>query len=158
MKDTTKALIMGAITGCGAGTAVINGLLAFFLTLPKVPELTNSQMVISFFGTALGCGLICPFFAGIASKGVAGLNYGPKSEHIIARFLPNQVVLHAIITGILTALIVWGVPEVIAIALHVQITLPRIAWVIAVGAFSGVAATFAMYFGLIRVHYAKAGN
>ncbi len=154
MKEATKTLVMAGVKNCGIGTAVINGILAFFFTLPKVAELANSDMIFSFMGTALGCGIICPFFAGLVIGSMKNVEFGPKESHVIGRFLPDQVVVHALLTGILTLLVIWGVPELVAMALRVHIVLPRMAWVVLVALYSGVAVSFAMYFGLLPKHYA----
>ncbi len=157
MKDTTKILIKGAIINCGIATALINGIINYF-TLAKTSVLISSTMGFSFFGVALGCGLICPFFGGMILKGVISKNnidFGAKSEQALAKFVPNNLVLGAIVIAILTVAVLWVVPYLVAMVAGIEITLARMVWVVAVGLYSGVAASFAAYFGMKRSYYAK---
>lgn len=157
MKDTTKILVKGAIINCGICTALINGIINYF-TLAKTSVLVSSEMGFSFFGVALGCGLICPFFGGIILKGVISKNniyFGAKSEQALAKFVPNNLYLGALVIGILTVAIVWVVPYLAVMLTGIEITLARMVWVVAVGVYSGVAASFAAYFGMKRYYYAK---
>ena len=95
MKDSNKILFKGAVMNCGIATAIINGIICFF-TLTKANALLSSDLAFNFLSTAIGCGVICPFFGGLILKGVAAKNeidFGSKSEQTIAKFIPNNIVL-----------------------------------------------------------------
>lgn len=112
MKDSNKILFKGAVMNCGIATAIINGIICFF-TLTKANALLSSDLAFNFLGTAIGCGVICPFFGGLILKGVAAKNeidFGSKSEQTIAKFIPNNIVLGAIIIGLITVLTLWILP------------------------------------------------
>ena len=112
MKDSNKILFKGAVMNCGIATAIINGIICFF-TLTKANALLSSDLAFNFLSTAIGCGVICPFFGGLILKGVAAKNeidFGSKSEQTIAKFIPNNIVLGAIIIGLITVLTLWLLP------------------------------------------------
>lgn len=73
----------------------------------------------------------------------------------MAKFVPNNLYLGALVIGILTVAIVWVVPYLAVMLTGIEITLARMVWVVAVGVYSGVAASFAAYFGMKRYYYAK---
>lgn len=157
MKNTTKILIKGAIINCGIATALINGSITYF-TLVHAISMTSSELLVNFFSTALGCGVICPFFGGLILKGVAAkneLDFGRKSEQFLAKFVPNNLFLGAIVIGLLDIFLLWLVPYVVLSVFNIKFTLVRIAWVILLAVYSGVAASIAAYFGMKRAHYSK---
>lgn len=157
MKDSNKILFKGAVMNCGIATAIINGIICFF-TLTKANALLSSDLAFNFLGTAIGCGVICPFFGGLILKGVAAKNeidFGSKSEQTIAKFIPNNIVLGAIIIGLITVLTLWILPYAVIKLTSLQLTLSRIVWIIIIALYSGLAASIAAYFGMKRAHYAK---
>ena len=157
MKDSNKILFKGAVMNCGIATAIINGIICFF-TLTKANALLSSDLAFNFLGTAIGCGVICPFFGGLILKGVAAKNeidFGSKSEQTIAKFIPNNIVLGAIIIGLITVLTVWILPYAVIKLTSLQLTLSRIVWIVIIALYSGLAASIAAYFGMKRAHYAK---
>lgn len=157
MKDSNKILFKGAVMNCGIATAIINGIICFF-TLTKANALLSSDLAFNFLGTAIGCGVICPFFGGLILKGVAAKNeidFGSKSEQTIAKFIPNNIVLGAIIIGLITVLTVWLLPYAVIKLTSLQLTLSRIVWIVIIALYSGLAASIAAYFGMKRAHYAK---
>ena len=157
MKDSNKILFKGADMNCGIATAIINGIICFF-TLTKANALLSSDLAFNFLGTAIGCGVICPFFGGLILKGVAAKNeidFGSKSEQTIAKFIPNNIVLGAIIIGLITVLTVWLLPYAVIKLTSLQLTLSRIVWIVIIALYSGLAANIAAYFGMKRAHYAK---
>lgn len=157
MKDSNKILFKGAVMNCGIATAIINGIICFF-TLTKANALLSSDLAFNFLSTAIGCGVICPFFGGLILKGVAAKNeidFGSKSEQTIAKFIPNNIVLCAIIIGLITVLTVWLLPYAVIKLTSLQLTLSRIVWIVIIALYSGLAASIAAYFGMKRAHYAK---
>lgn len=157
MKDSTKTLLKGALLNCGIPTVLINGIICFF-TLTKTGTILSSDLMFNFLSTAIGCGVICPFFGGLILKGVAAKNeidFGNKGEQNIAKFIPNNIVLGAVIIGIITVIAVWLLPYVIIKLTSLQLTLSRIVWIIIIALYSGIAASIAAYFGMKRAHYAK---
>lgn len=157
MKDSNKILFKGAVMNCGIATAIINGIICFF-TLTKANALLSSDLAFNFLGTAIGCGVICPFFGGLILKGVAAKNeidFGSKSEQTIAKFIPNNIVLGAIIIGLITVLTLWILPYAVIKLTSLQLTLSRIVWIVIIALYSGLAASIAAYFGMKRAHYAK---
>ena len=157
MKDSNKILFKGAVMNCGIATAIINGIICFF-TLTKANALLSSDLAFNFLSTAIGCGVICPFFGGLILKGVAAKNeidFGSKSEQTIAKFIPNNIVLGAIIIGLITVLTVWLLPYAVIKLTSLQLTLSRIVWIVIIALYSGLAASIAEYFGMKRAHYAK---
>ena len=157
MKDSNKILFKGAVMNCGIATAIINGIICFF-TLTKANALLSSDLAFNFLGTAIGCGVICPFFGGLILKGVAAKNeidFGSKSEQTIAKFIPNNIVLGAIIIGLITVLTIWILPYAVIKLTSLQLTLSRIVWIVIIALYSGLAASIAAYFGMKRAHYAK---
>lgn len=157
MKDSNKILFKGAVMNCGIATAIINGIICFF-TLTKANALLSSDLAFNFLGTAIGCGVICPFFGGLILKGVAAKNeidFGSKSEQTIAKFIPNNIVLGAIIIGLITVLTLWLLPYAVIKLTSLQLTLSRIVWIVIIALYSGLAASIAAYFGMKRAHYAK---
>lgn len=157
MKDSNKILFKGAVMNCGIATAIINGIICFF-TLTKANALLSSDLAFNFLSTAIGCGVICPFFGGLILKGVAAkneINFGSKSEQTIAKFIPNNIVLGAIIIGLITVLTVWLLPYAVIKLTSLQLTLSRIVWIVIIALYSGLAASIAAYFGMKRAHYAK---
>ena len=157
MKDSNKILFKGAVMNCGIATAIINGIICFF-TLTKANALLSSDLAFNFLSTAIGCGVICPFFGGLILKGVAAKNeidFGSKSEQTIAKFIPNNIVLGAIIIGLITVLTVWLLPYAVIKLTSLQLTLSRIVWIVSIALYSGLAASIAAYFGMKRAHYAK---
>ena len=157
MKDSNKILFKGAVMNCGIATAIINGIICFF-TLTKANALLSSDLAFNFLSTAIGCGVICPFFGGLILKGVAAkneINFGSKSEQTIAKFIPNNIVLGAIIIGLITVLTVWILPYAVIKLTSLQLTLSRIVWIVIIALYSGLAASIAAYFGMKRAHYAK---
>lgn len=157
MKDSNKILFKGAVMNCGIATAIINGIICFF-TLTKANALLSSDLAFNFLSTAIGCGVICPFFGGLILKGVAAKNeidFGSKSEQTIAKFIPNNIVLGAIIIGLITVLTLWILPYAVIKLTSLQLTLSRIVWIIIIALYSGLAASIAAYFGMKRAHYAK---
>ena len=157
MKDSNKILFKGAVMNCGIATAIINGIICFF-TLTKANALLSSDLAFNFLSTAIGCGVICPFFGGLILKGVAAKNeidFGSKSEQTIAKFIPNNIVLGAIIIGLITVLTVWLLPYAVIKLSSLQLTLSRIVWIVIIALYSGLAASIAAYFGMKRAHYAK---
>ena len=157
MKDSNKILFKVAVMNCGIATAIINGIICFF-TLTKANALLSSDLAFNFLGTAIGCGVICPFFGGLILKGVAAKNeidFGSKSEQTIAKFIPNNIVLGAIIIGLITVLTVWLLPYAVIKLTSLQLTLSRIVWIVIIALYSGLAASIAAYFGMKRAHYAK---
>lgn len=142
---------------CGIATAIINGIICFF-TLTKANALLSSDLAFNFLSTAIGCGVICPFFGGLILKGVAAKNeidFGSKSEQTIAKFIPNNIVLGAIIIGLITVLTLWILPYAVIKLTSLQLTLSRIVWIVIIALYSGLAASIAAYFGMKRAHYAK---
>lgn len=157
MKDSNKILFKGAVMNCGIATAIINGIICFF-TLTKANALLSSDLAFNFLSTAIGCGVICPFFGGLILKGVSAKNeidFGSKSEQTIAKFIPNNIVLGAIIIGLITVLTVWLLPYAVIKLTSLQLTLSRIVWIVIIALYSGLAASIAAYFGMKRAHYAK---
>ena len=157
MKDSNKILFKGAVMNCGIATAIINGIICFF-TLTKANALLSSYLAFNFLSTAIGCGVICPFFGGLILKGVAAKNeidFGSKSEQTIAKFIPNNIVLGAIIIGLITVLTLWILPYAVIKLTSLQLTLSRIVWIVIIALYSGLAASIAAYFGMKRAHYAK---
>ncbi len=157
MKDSNKILFKGAVMNCGIATAIINGIICFF-TLTKANALLSSDLAFNFLSTAIGCGVICPFFGGLILKGVAAKNeidFGSKSEQTIAKFIPNNIVLGAIIIGLITVLTLWLLPYAVIKLTSLQLTLSRIVWIVIIALYSGLAASIAAYFGMKRAHYAK---
>ena len=157
MKDSNKILFKGAVMNCGIATAIINGIICFF-TLTKANALLSSDLAFNFLSTAIGCGVICPFFGGLILKGVAAKNeidFGSKSEQTIAKFIPNNIVLGAIIIGLITVLTVWLLPYAVIKLTSLQLTLSRIVWIVIIALYSGLAASIAAYFGMKRAHYAQ---
>ena len=157
MKDSNKILFKGAVMNCGIATAIINGIICFF-TLTKANALLSSDLAFNFLSTAIGCGVICPFFGGLILKGVAAKNeidFGSKSKQTIAKFIPNNIVLGAIIIGLITVLTVWLLPYAVIKLTSLQLTLSRIVWIVIIALYSGLAASIAAYFGMKRAHYAK---
>lgn len=157
MKDSNKILFKGAVMNCGIATAIINGIICFF-TLTKANALLSSDLAFNFLSTAIGCGVICPFFGGLILKGVAAKNeidFGSKSEQTIAKFIPNNIVLGAIIIGLITVLTIWLLPYAVIKLTSLQLTLSRIVWIVIIALYSGLAASIAAYFGMKRAHYAK---
>ena len=157
MKDSNKILFKGAVMNCGIATAIINGIICFF-TLTKANALLSSDLAFNFLSTAIGCGVICPFFGGLILKGVAAkneINFGSKSEQTIAKFIPNNIVLGAIIIGLITVLTLWILPYAVIKLTSLQLTLSRIVWIVIIALYSGLAASIAAYFGMKRAHYAK---
>ena len=157
MKESTKTLLKGALFNCGIPTVVINAIICFF-TLTKTGTILSSDLMVNFLSTAIGCGVICPFFGGLILKGVAAKNeidFGNKSEQNIAKFIPNNIVLGAVVIGIITVLTVWLLPYIIINLTSLQLTLSRIVLVFIIALYSGVAASIAAYFGMKRAHYAK---
>lgn len=151
-----QALIKGAVQGCGIGTAIINGVILFF-TLPKLPILTNTMVIFNFLGLALGCGILCPLFGKMTLKGVLEknpyLNMGAKRDHMLAKFVPDNLGLAALVIGLMTAIVWWVVPYGIAFILQIELILSRWFWIIIIGCYSGVCASFAAYFGMLRSYY-----
>ena len=158
MKETTKILIKNSILNCGLTTAIINGIISYF-TLPSMEQMISSSLRINFLLVALGCGIICPLFGGLILKGVLAkneqLDFEQKEDHFIARFIPNNLMFGAIVIGILTSIILWVIPYGIIWLIGFTTTLSRIVWIILVGFYSGVAASIAAYFGLLRVYFAQ---
>lgn len=157
MKDSNKILFKGAVMNCGIATAIINGIICFF-TLTKANALLSSDLAFNFLSTAIGCGVICPFFGDLILKGVAAKNeidFGSKSEQTIAKFIPNNIVLGAIIISLITVLTVWLLPYAVIKLTSLQLTLSRIVWIVIIALYSGLAASIAAYFGMKRAHYAK---
>ena len=157
MKDSNKILFKGAVMNCGIATAIINGIICFF-TLTKANALLSSDLAFNFLSTAIGCGVICPFFGGLILKGVAAkneINFGSKSEQTIAKFIPNNIVLGAIIIGLITVLTLWILPYAVIKLTSLQLTLSRIVWIVIIALYSGLAASIDAYFGMKRAHYAK---
>lgn len=157
MKDSNKILFKGAVMNCGIATAIINGIICFF-ALTKANALLSSDLAFNFLSTAIGCGVICPFFGGLILKGVAAKNeidFGSKSEQTIAKFIPNNIVLGAIIIGLITVLTLWLLPYAVIKLTSLQLTLSRIVWIVIIALYSGLAASIAAYFGMKRAHYAK---
>ena len=157
MKDSNKILFKGAVMNCGIATAIINGIICFF-TLTKANALLSSDLAFNFLSTAIGCGVICPFFGGLILKGVAAKNeidFGSKSEQTIAKFIPNNIVLGAIIIGLIAVLTLWLLPYAVIKLTSLQLTLSRIVWIVIIALYSGLAASIAAYFGMKRAHYAK---
>ena len=159
MKRETQILTKTSVINCGLATAVINGLISYF-TLEKVDALANGSVTFNFLGVAIGCGLICPLFGGMTLKGVlgknSGLDLGRKKEHIIAKFIPNQLLLGICAIGLCVTALLWGVPYLVAMCLKLNFYLPRIVWVVSIGIYSGIVASFATYLGMLRVYFAKA--
>lgn len=157
MQDSTKILIKGAIINCGLATAIINGAISFF-SLSKAEMLCSQDLAINFLSVALGCGVICPFFGGLILKGVLAKNtlaLGTKGERILAKFVPDNVFLGAFVIGLLTGIIVWGIPYALATVVHLNFVLGRWYWIILMGLYSGLAASFAAYFGMERAYFSK---
>ena len=145
MKDSNKILFKGAVMNCGIATAIINGIICFF-TLTKANALLSSDLAFNFLSTAIGCGVICPFFGGLILKGVAAKNeidFGSKSEQTIAKFIPNNIVLGAIIIGLITVLTLWLLPYAVIKLTSLQLTLSRIVWIVIIALYSGLAASIA---------------
>ena len=156
MKESTKILFKGAIINCGIATALINGIISYF-TLMKAGTILSSDLMFNFFSTALGCGVICPFFGGLILKGVSAKNqiaFGEKKEQLLARFIPDNIFLGAVLIGIFTIIALWLVPYALIAVLKIKLTLARFFWVIIIALYSGAAASFAAYFGMKRAHYA----
>lgn len=153
-----QALIKGAIQGCGIGTAIINGIILFF-TLPKLDMISNTTVTFNFLGLALGCGVLCPLFGKMTLKSVLEKNpqvyLGAKKDHALAKFVPDHLGLAAIVIGLLTAIILWGIPYGVALVLKPVFVLNRWIWIILIGCYSGVCASFAAYFGMLRSYYTR---
>ncbi len=151
-----RALIKGAIQGCGIGTAIINGVILFF-TLPKLDMISNTTVTFNFLGLALGCGVLRPLFGKMTLKGVLEKNpylkIDAKKEHMLAKFVPDNLGLAALVIGLMTAIVWWVVPYGIALILQIEFTLSRWFWIIMIGCYSGVCASFAAYFGMLRSYY-----
>ena len=156
MGVTMKALAKGALKGCGIGTVVINAIILFF-TLPKAAMIDSGALLFNFMGVAVGCGLLCPLFGGMVLKDVTKahptLDYGDKSAHAVARFVPNNLFLAAVVIGVLTTLVWWVLPCAVAMVASINVALPRLAWLIIIALYSGACASFAAYFGMLRSHY-----
>ena len=128
MKDSNKILFKGAVMNCCIATAIINGIICFF-TLTKSNALLSSDLAFNFLSTAIGCGVICPFFGGLILKGVAAKNeidFGSKSEQTIAKFIPNNIVLGAIIIGLITVLTLWLLPYAVIKLTSLQLISPKV--------------------------------
>jgi len=158
MQESTKILIKASIINCGIATMLINAIICYF-TLPDAATLLSSDLAFNFASTVFGCGLICPFFGALTFKGVMAKNpdmaLGAKSSQLLARFVPNNAFLAAIVIAIMTSIILCAIPFAILALLNIEFTAARIFWLLAIGVYSGIAATFAMYFGMKRVYYTR---
>lgn len=153
-----KFLVLGAIQGCGIGTTIVNGIILYF-TLPKIELISNSSLTINFLGMALGCGLLCPLFGKLTFTNVINKNGNfyikQKEEHLLAKFLPNNLCGAAVVICFLTAAVLWGVPYLVALLLKPQFELSRILWLVIIAVYSGICASFAVYFGMLRSYFVK---
>lgn len=154
-----KLLVLGAIQGCGIGTAIVNGIILYF-TLPKIEQIGNASLTLNFFGMALGCGLLCPLFGTVTLKNITKKRRSfnikkRKDEHLLAKFVPNNLGGAVFVICFLTASILWGVPYFIALLLKPQFQFHRFLWLFIVAIYSGICASFAVYLGMLRSYFAK---
>lgn len=156
MTKTSKIVLKGAIVNCGLATALIN-MVTCYLTLAKVPMFLFTELSVNFLGTAIGCGLLCPLFGGIILKPLQKepLNFEDKSSHVLARWVPNQILLGAVVIAMFSAILFWGMPVLLFKLLSVEFAIRRIFACFLLGLYSGVVATFAAYLGVHRAYYAK---
>lgn len=151
-----KLLVIGAIKGCGIGTAIINGIILYF-TLPKAEQICNSSLTFNFLGMALGCGLLCPLFGNLTLKGIVNKKENfcvtGKENHLLAQFVPDNLAGAAIVICLLTVLALWAIPYLAAFLLKPQFQLSRFVWLIILAGYAGICASFAVYFGMLRSYF-----
>ncbi len=157
MDTLTKVMIKNAFLNCGLATAFINGIISY-LTLAKVEMFENTDLVFNFLGTAIGCGIICPFFSGMILKNTIikkGIQLGDKKKRKLAKWIPNNLLFGALMIGLFSAIFLWMIPYFFAEVFSISFSLSRINWCICLGLYSGIAAAFSAYFGVTRAYYAR---
>lgn len=157
MKESTRQLVQGAFLNCGIATGVINGVISY-LTMVKQNDLLLSELSMNFLLTAFGCGLLCPYFGRIILKAVnknETISFGQKKDRLLGKLVPNNLILGALMISLLAVVILWGVPHLCIHFLQIDFSLSRGIWVICMGVYSALSASFGAYFGMQRVYYAS---
>ena len=158
MKSTTSFLIKSSIKNCGIATALINGIISYF-TFVKGTSIMSSVASTNFMTVSLGCALLCPLFGGLILKGLNKnelMNLAGKHTHTVAKFMPMALLPGVLVIAVFTFLSLWVLPYAIVTLLNIEFAMTRIAWVMLLTIYSGVVATSAAYFGIIRAYYAMA--
>ena len=148
-----------AIKNCGIATVIINGLINYFTFIKPeggaaIPSVTA---IPGFMGVVIGCAVICPLFGGLILKGLKtdGVVFGSKDSHAVGKFVPNAMVPGVVVIAVIASVLFWFLPSGLIGVAGVTFALPRMAWVVLIGLYSGLVAVFAAYFGIMRAYYAK---
>ena len=159
MNQSTKFLVEASIKNCGIATIVINALINYF-TFIKPEDAANISSAVAipnFMAVVIGCALICPLFGGLILKGLKtdGVSFGSKDSHAIGKFIPTAMLPGVLVIAAFTSVLFWFIPNALIGAAGIAFALPRMAWVVTIGVYSGIVAAFAAYFGIMRAYYAK---
>ena len=135
---------------CGIPTALINATILYF-TLPKMESIISSSLSINFLSVALGCGLICPLFGKMILKGIASKSplENNKKNGIFNKSLPTTLFLGTVFICLITFVFLWLLPYMVVCLINWQFDLARIVWLIFIALYSGIAASFASYWGVM---------
>ena len=159
MNQSTKFLIEASIKNCGIATIVINALINYFTFVKPegVANISSTVAIPSFMGVVIGCGVICPLFGGLILKGLKtdGIAFGSKNSRAVGKFIPSAMLPGVLVIAAITSVLFWFVPNGLIGATGIAFALPRMAWVMIIGVYSGIVAAFAAYFGIMRAYYAK---
>lgn len=152
-----KGIMFAAVKNCGIATGVINFLILYF-TLPKIEFIELESLLVNFLMTAIGCGLICPFFGGLTLKSLKSRNdifWNEKQERFISKYIPNNLIVAAFIISFITVVICWGIPYIVVVITNFSVLLARIYWICLIAIYAGIVASIATYFGILRAYYAQ---
>ncbi len=160
MSNSTKYLLVASIKNCGIATIIINALINFFTFVKAdgAAGISSTVAIPAFMAVVIGCAVICPLFGGLILKGLAKdepLPFGDKASHMIGKFVPNAMLPGVLVIAVIASVLFWFLPNGLIGAAGIAFALPRMAWVILIGVYSGIVATFAAYFGIMRAYYAK---
>lgn len=159
MNQSTKFLIGASIKNCGIATVIINALINYFTFVKPegVANISSTVAIPGFMAVVIGCAVICPLFGGLILKGLKtdGVSFGSKGSRAIGKFIPNAMLPAVVVIAAITSVLFWFLPNGLIGATGIVFALPRMAWVIIIGVYSGIVAAFAAYFGIMRAYYAK---
>jgi hypothetical protein len=159
LSQSTKFLVEASIKNCGIATVIINALINYFTFVKPdgAAGISSTVAIPAFMAVVIGCALICPLFGGLILKGLKtdGVSFGTKDSHALGKFVPNSMLPGVLVIAAFTSVLFWFIPNALIGAAGIAFALPRMAWVITIGVYSGIVAAFAAYFGIMRAYYAK---
>lgn len=152
MQKATKEMIKCAIINCGIATGIINGVLAYF-TL-NGDTLALPDLTINFWGTAIGCGLLCPAFGKLILKNVnTDILIEKKSNRIVGRWIPDNFIVGTLVICVLATILLFGIPYCMIQLFPIELQIGKLMWAFVLGGYSMSVASFSAYHGMYSAYY-----